>query len=401
MRFGVRRPGWARRLMTVRKPLNAWVSEITDLDLKCLFQVKPSKAIRTRENRKVKMSEKCEVLLWCCTPQLKMCRSSKVLFQYLLVQTELRKVADPCTAAVIKWKKQCIVFCSFFLPTVFFCVLFGPPKDSKHISSSDLLPGQWNQRPNCRVWSWYLSWFNLIHCLKASLILRVGTGNMAGAAYTGFLSRFVGWVQFANFKTAKSLVRKKSISAHLVLVWVYTPPCFVSHVEDWKVCACSREKLQIMDPLQLRVRDFRHFSLTKTQFWLVPYKWLEDNFTPWYFYPIWVLSFRFQTTRMLDLTFWQDLQKCSCLSDVATHPDFSGKNHRINNQTGELNTCKYPQQMKLKSIVFRSLKASQDGKRRFEFVGEWRRRGGGLPDSADYTRGFCFLNLWTSLISDD
>lgn len=78
--------------------------------------------------------------------------------------------------------------------------------------------------------------------------------------------------------------------------------------------------------------------------------------------------------------------------------------HRINNQIGELKTCKYPQQMKLKSIFFRSLKACQDGKRRFEFVGEWRRRGGGLPDSADYTRGFCFLfstfgRLWYRIMN--
>lgn len=172
------------------------------------------------------------LLSWRCSWAAKYCSNSSLYRQSwgkLQIHVQLQ------------WengKNSVSFFAVFFLPTVFFCVLFF---------KYSWLPGQWNQRPNCLVLSWYLSWLNLIHCLKASLIFRVGTDNMAGAAYTGFLSRFVGWVQFANFKTAKSLVRKKRISADLVLVWVYTPPCFVSHVEDWKVCACSREKLQIMD----------------------------------------------------------------------------------------------------------------------------------------------------------
>ena len=290
-----------------------------------------------------------------------------------------------------KWKKQRIVFCSFFYQ-LSFSAFFLPQKESKHISSIDLF---WCQifvsTLDCQVNGTKGLVFVLIYWLKASLIFRIGTDNMAGAAYTGFLSRFVGWVQFANFKTAKSLVRKKHVGADLVLVWVYTPPCFVSHVEDRKVYACSREMLQIMDPSNSEFVIFAISAGPKHNFDLCHTN--EQTTSPtWYFYHFgskqpecWTLDKTCRSAHVLWF-FWKE----PCTESTTKLVYW---------------TCANIHSKWSSNPFFRSLKACQDGKRRFEFVGEWRRRGG-LPDYADYTRGFCFLkrcvyDYMKSLILDD
>ena len=157
MRFGVRRPGWPQRLMTVRKPLNAWASEITDLDLKCLFQVKPSKAIRTGENRKVKMSK-----MWSAVMML-YSSVEDVAEQQSTVPIALctDRAEESCRSMYScseKMEKTVYRFCVFFFSTN---GLFSASFFFKY----SWLPGQWNQSRTawfyhgiCLDSIWFIVW---------------------------------------------------------------------------------------------------------------------------------------------------------------------------------------------------------------------------------------------------